>query len=103
MMVEERLADDEVEDGSFYNSFCSENEHDDGEDRECYDDAYSSTPAGRLDKFNMVHRRWAELYDCDGSKYLKDSMKRHLFCEKFRKDALNNAHLWMDSFNPLTF
>ena len=72
MMVEERLTDDEVEDGLFYNSFCSENEHDDGEDIECYDDAYSSTPAGRLDKFNMVHRRWEELYDCDGSKNLKD-------------------------------
>jgi len=104
MMVEERVANDEVEDSSFYTSICNESEEEDSEYvEESDEDVYISTPAGQHEKFEMVHKRWAELYDYEGSKYLKDSMKRHLFCEKFGNDALNRAHLWMDSFNPLTY
>ncbi len=103
MMINERVADDEVEDGSFYNTLCNENDEDNDEETDLDNDAYNMTSAGRQEKFQMVHRRWAELYDYEGSKYLKDSMKRHLFCEKFGKTALEQAHLWMDNFNPLNF
>ncbi len=103
MMVNERVADDEVEDGSFYNTISNENNEDNDDETDLDNDAYSSTPAGRQEKFEMVHRRWAKLYDYEGSKCLKDSMKRHLFCAKFGRTALEKAHLWMDNFNPLNF
>eukprot|EP00804_Cyclotella_cryptica_P015099 CCRYP_000680-RA/>CCRYP_000680-RA protein AED:0.00 eAED:0.00 QI:23/-1/1/1/-1/1/1/26/445 len=103
MMVEERVADDDVEDGAFYNTICNEDNDENEEETDNDDEAYSSTPAGRHEKFEMVHRRWAELYNYEGSKYLKDAMKRHLYSEKFGKNAMENAHLWMDNFNPLHF
>jgi hypothetical protein len=31
----------------------------------------------------MVHRRWEELYDYEGSNKLKDAMKRHLYRNKY--------------------
>ena len=103
MMVNERVADDEVKDGSFYNTISNENDEDNDDETDLDNDAYSSTPAGRQEKFGMVHRRWAELYDYEGSKCLKDSMKRHLFCSKFGRTRQEKAHLWMDNFNPLNF
>ena len=50
----------------------------------------------------MVHKRWEELYDYDGSKNLKQTMKRHLYREKFGEAALSSAHMCMESDNPLS-
>ncbi len=101
MMVEERVESDEVEDGSFYSTIYNEDNEDNEEENDLDNDEYNSTPAGRLEKFQMVHKRWSELYDYEGSRYLKDAMKRHLYCQKYGKAALEKAHLWMDNYNPL--
>jgi hypothetical protein len=101
MMVEERVESDEVEDGSFYSTIYNEDNEDNEEENDLDNDEYNSTPAGRLEKFQMVHKRWSELYDYERSRYLKDSMKRHLYCQKYGKAALEKAHLWMDNYNPL--
>jgi hypothetical protein len=74
MMVEERVESDEVEDGSFYSTIYNEDNEDNEEENDLDNDEYNSTPAGRLEKFQMVHKRWSELYDYEGSRYLKDSM-----------------------------
>lgn len=101
MMVEERVQSDEVEDGSFYNTVFNEDNEENEEESDNDSDEYNSTPAGRHQKFQMVHKRWSELYDYEGSKYLKDAMKRHLYSQKNGKAALEKAHLWMDNYNPL--
>jgi hypothetical protein len=38
----------------------------------------------------------------EGLKKLKEAMKRHVYKNKFGNDAIKDAHLWMDSYNPLT-
>ena len=43
-----------------------------------------------------------EWHDYRGSKKLKDGMKRHLYKVKYGNQAFENAHLWMDDYNPLT-
>ena len=104
MMVEKRMSNDEVEGASFYNTICSDNDNGDdcAEQVNSDSDGYDKTPADRHNKFKMVHKRWEELYDYEGSKNLKDSMKRHLYSEKFGTDALSTAHMWMESYNPLS-
>ena len=100
MMVEERIESDEIEDGSFYSSIRNEDDEDDEEEENDLDNIeYNATPEGRIDKFQMVHKRWSELYDFEGSRYLKDSMKRHLYSQKY--GTLEEAHLWTDNYNPL--
>ncbi len=106
VMVEERMSNDEVEDASFYNynKICSNNDNDDecAEQVNLDSDGYDKTSANRHDKFKMVHKWWEDLYDYEGSKNLKDSMKRHLYSEMFGTDALSTAHRWMESYNPLS-
>ena len=60
-------------------------------------DGYEKSPVDKQDKFKRVHKRWEEWYDYEGSKNLKDSMKRHLYSEKFGKAALSTAYMWMES------
>ena len=98
------MYNDEVEDASFYNTICSDNDNDDesSEQVNLDHDGYDKTPADRHDKFKMVHKRWEELYDYERSNNLKDSMKRHLYGEKFGADALSTAHMWMERYNPLS-
>ena len=42
------------------------------------------------------------MYNYEGSKNLKDSMKRHLYSEKFGTAEMSTAHMWMESYNPLS-
>ena len=100
MMVKERISNDEIEDASLY--FNSESDDDNSEEMEPEEGGYNHSPSARREKSNMVHKRWQELYNCEGSKELKDSMKRHLYIEKFGNDALSTAHLWLQSANPLS-
>ncbi len=93
VMVKERVANDEVEDASFY--FSSDSNDENSEEMEPEDNGYNNSPSARHDKFKMAHKRWEELYSYEGSKELKDSMKRNLYSEKFGNDALSTAHLWM--------
>ena len=102
-MVEECIKNDEAEDGSFYETLCDECDEENSNDDDDSDDGrYDNSPVDRHDKSKMVHRRWEELYDYEESKELKDSMKRHLYSEKFENDTLTNAHLWMDNYNALS-
>ena len=64
---------------------------------------YGNFPLDRQEKFKIVHRRWKELYDYEGSKKLKDAMKRHLYRKKYGDAALETAHMVMDGYNPLSF
>ena len=99
IMVEECVSNNEVEDGSFYNTV----DHNDDSNSTTDDDngGGSGYERNRSNKIEMVHRRWGDLYDFDGSKKLKDTMKRHLYRMKFGDGALENAQLWMDNYNPL--
>ncbi len=107
MMVEQHVSNDEMEDGSFYNTFDPNDS--DGNNTEKKDDdgvtdegGYGNSPLDRMEKFKMVHRRWDELYDYDGSKKLKNAMKRHLYRNMYGHDALEMAHMVMDGYNPLS-
>ena len=100
MMVKEHVSNDEIEAASLY--YNSKSDDDSSEEMEPKDSEYNNTPSTRHEKSNMVHKRWQELYNYEGSKELKDSMKRHLYIEKFGNDALRTAHLWLQSANPLS-
>jgi hypothetical protein len=102
MMVEERVKEDEMEDSSFYNRVFDEYEN--GSEYEEDDEVggYDQNLMDRRDKSTIAHRRWEELYDYEGSKKLRDAMKRHLYKEKYGESALDAAHLWMDGYNPLS-
>ena len=39
----------------------------------------------------------------EGSKKLKDAMKRHLYRNKYGNAALEMAHIIMNGYNPLSF
>ena len=96
------MLNNKVEDASFYNTICSDNDDKSAEEVNLDNDGYDKSPADRHDKFKIVHKGWEELYDYEGSKNLKDSMKRHLNIKKFGKAALSTAHVWMESYNPLS-
>jgi hypothetical protein len=49
------------------------------DDDDSDDGRYDNSPVDRHDNSKMVHRRSYELYDYEGSKEQKDSMKRHLY------------------------
>jgi hypothetical protein len=102
MMVEERVKEDEMEDSSFYNRVFDEYEN--GSEYEEDDEVggYDQNLMDRRDKSTIAHRRWEELYDYEGSKKLRDAMKRHLYREKYGESALDTAHLWMEGYNPLS-
>jgi len=102
-MVEEHMWNDEFEDASFYNIICSDNDDESAEQVNFDNDGYDKSPANRHSKFKMVYKRWEELHDYERSKNLKDSMKRHLYSEKFGIAALSTAHMLMESYNPLPF
>ena len=101
-MVEVRILNDEVEDAAMYDTTTSDSD-DECEEYENVDNnaGYDGSPADRQTKFKMVHKRWEDLYDFDGSKQLRDCMKRHLYREKFGNAAMSTSHMWMDSYNPL--
>jgi len=100
MMVKERVSNNEIEDAWLY--YNSESDDDNSEEMEPEDSEYNNSPSAGCEKSNMVHKRWQELYNYEGSKELKDSMKRHLYIEKFGNDALSTAHLWLQCANPLS-
>ena len=100
-MVEVRILNDEVEDTAMYDTTTSDSEEDENVENVDNNPGYDLSPTDRHAKFEMVHKRWEELYDFDGSKQLRDSMKRHLYREKFGNKALITSHIWMDSYNPL--
>ncbi len=50
-------------------------------------DGYNKTATDRHDKFKMVHKRWREFYDYEGSKNLKDSIKMHLYSKAVGTDC----------------
>ncbi len=108
MMVEERVSNDEMEDGSCYNRI--DPNDCDGDNTEEKDDGgvtcegvYGNSPLDTNEKFKMVHMRWEELCDYDGSKKLKDAIKRHLYRNMYGHDALEMAHMVMDCYNPLSY
>ena len=69
-MVEERVSADDMEDGSFYNSVLDEDENvsENEEDEEVR--GYDNNPMDRRARSTIVHKRWEQLYDYDGSKKL---------------------------------
>jgi hypothetical protein len=79
-MVEERIMNDEVEDRSFFDTICDDCNHDNSKEEDLDDRGYDNHRVNRYGKSKMVHGRWAELYDYEGSKELKDSMNGHLNC-----------------------
>jgi hypothetical protein len=64
---------------------------------------YGNSPLDMQEKFKMMHERPEELYDYEGSKKLKDAMKRHLYRNKYGNAALEMAHIIMNGYNPLSF
>ena len=107
MMVEEHVSNDEMEDGSFYitidpNDSDGNNTEEKGDDGVTSEGGYGNSPLDIMEKFKMVHRRWEELYDYDGSKRLKDARKRHLYRNMYGHDAMEMAHMDMDGYNPLS-
>ena len=83
VMVKERIDDDEVEDGAFYDTTidATSNEEDDQVTEEVVDrddDEYSGYDQNIMDsreKAQLVHKRWEDLYDNVGSKNLRTPQK----------------------------
>ncbi len=111
MMVKERIDDEEVEDGSFYDTTMDANSNEEDEqvteevsDRDDVEySRYDQNVIDRRYKAQLIHKRWKELYDNDGSKKLKDAMKRHLYKNKFGVEAFQSSHAVMKDYNPLSF
>jgi hypothetical protein len=56
MMVEERIKNDEVEDGSLYDTLCDEcDEENSNDDEDCDDGRYDNSHVDRHDKSKMVN------------------------------------------------
>ena len=80
-MVKEKMKNDEMEDGAMYNTNINDAGHDCSNENstEVVDKQSQGSkmnPVDPQEKSNMVHRRWVQLYDHDGSKHLKEAMKR---------------------------
>ena len=102
MMVEERVSNGEVEDESFYNTTLSDVDEDGEVDMTLENAGFDQNPIDRHNKFQVVHKRWEELYDYEGSMKLRESVKRHLYTVKYGKDALSYAHMCLDGYCPLS-
>ena len=87
------MYNDEVEDASFYNTICSDNDDNSAKEVNLDNDGYDKSPIDRHSKFKMVHKRWDEFYNYDGSKRSKQSMTWHLYREKFGEAALSSVHM----------
>ncbi len=68
MMVEEHIRNDDTEDSLFYDIIRDDCNGKDRNNNEMNDDSYDHSPVNRNDKSMMVHKRWEELYDHEGSK-----------------------------------
>ena len=110
-MVKERIDDDEVEDGAFYDTTMDANSNEEDEqvteevsDRDDVEySGYDQNIIDRRDKAQLIHKRWEELYDNVGSKKLKDALKRHLYKNKILVEVFQSSHAVMKDHNPLSF
>ena len=91
-----------MEDALFYNTTLSVNDEDSEEDMTLENAGFDQNPIDRHNKFQVVHKRWEELYDYEGSMKLRESVKRHLYTVKYGKDALSSAHMCLDGYCPLS-
>ncbi len=57
-VLDQRQIYDEVEDASFYNTICSENNNKSAEEASLDNDGYDMSLTNRHDKFKMVRKRW---------------------------------------------
>ena len=111
MMVKEQIDDEEVEDGSFYDTTMDANSNEEDEqvteevsDRDDVEySGYDQNIMDRRHKAQLVHKKWEELYDNVGSKKLKDAMKRHLYKNKFGVEAFQSSHTVMKDYNHRSF
>jgi hypothetical protein len=103
MMAKERIKNDEMEDGAMFNTNINDagrNSSDEISAEVVYkqDQGSQIYPVDCWEKSNMVHRRWVQLYDHDGSKHLKEAMKneeamkRHLYKMRYGEVASTPTH-----------
>lgn len=118
IMVEARLQMYEVEDENMYNiSDTTTTPESSVQDTNCIagDDARQSNDDSdrnanlilnyhmwdKSTKFQKVHKGWEELYDFEGSIFLKEAMKCHLYMQKFEDNAITTAGDTIDGYNSL--
>ena len=75
-------------------------EHDDDED--CIGDYDMNDPSDAKAKYDMVQKRWNELYNSKEAKRLQNVVKNQLYVDRFGVESLQEAHDIDDTYNPLT-
>ena len=114
MMVDARLENDEMENGSMYKTIdavlkdesrCSGDELNNENVQNGTGIQGDSMPSNIVNcyKIQLLHKRWEALYVYDRLAKLQNSMKRHLYLKKHGDEALNNAHKLVNNYNPLSF
>lgn len=102
MMVEARIESGQEESISFYLVSGDDTEEDntltsdenDMDEEMSGDDAYGH-------KFEMVQRRWEELYDCDAAKKLKTAVMNQLYKDTFGEEEFKTSGEIRADYNPL--
>jgi hypothetical protein len=94
MMVEVRLMSEEVESAAMYNiveTTAAESGNVGAEDdmMEVDDGEAQEQGTDNKLKFEIAHKRWAEIYGHEGGPKLKSAMMRHLYKQKFGQDAIS--------------
>jgi hypothetical protein len=108
MMVEARVENDEVESANLYNTLSaiqSEISGDIIDDTAGMESLLTEAQDKQLErhfKYEMVMKRWASHYDCNGVQKLKTAMMRHLYQRKHGFDTLEFAGELCEGYNPRT-
>ena len=56
-----------------------------------------------VDKTAMVRKRWEELYDADGAKWLQTAIMNQIFKDNHSLEEFETSGEMLDDFNPLVF
>lgn len=60
-----------------------------------------SDPNDMAMKYEMVQRRWQELYDVDGAKKLQQAVMNDLYRNRYGDAAMDESNDLVDDYNPL--
>ena len=110
MMVEVRVDAGEEENASFYSVLdeddcdnSNNNQHRDNEDNEEVQigDYVRGHPLDMHNKFDIVQRRWDELYDADASMKLKTAVMNEPYKKEFGDEEFKTSGEFRSDYNPL--
>jgi hypothetical protein len=109
MMVEARVENNKVESANLYNTLSAtecESSCDIIDDMAGVESLLMEALNDQLErqfKHEMIIKRWASLYDCNGAQKLKTAKMWHLYCRKHIDEVLESAESFVRVIILLSF